>query len=185
MEPDPSPVPTIGPSTFPDVIGDFRGHDEPLDERVVAATNADVMLNRVYENQLGDEVIVNIGIWTKYNRGIPHSPEQCYPMAGWEIASRGQATMSSSTNRAFRIKQFIFQRDTSRIAVACWVHLGDQVITDSEEIRPMLQRLRQTGGNRPPLVKVMLHTTGADVDQAEARLSRFVVELFPYTDAIR
>jgi hypothetical protein len=143
------------------------------------------MLNRVYKNQLGDEVIVNVGIWTKYNRGIPHAPDHCYPMAGWEIARRGKAMISSRPERPFRVKQFIFQRGTSRIAVACWVHLGDHVIIDSEEIRPMLQRLRQTGGKLPPLVKVMLHTSAPDIDQAEARLSRFADALLPFTDTIR
>jgi EpsI family protein len=185
MEPEFSPVPAIGPSTLPDVIGDFKGRDEPLDERIVAATSADVVLNRVYRNQLGDVVIVNVGVWIDYGRGIPHSPDVCYPLAGWEIANRHQLNLSTSDNRPLRVKQYVFQRDTSRIAVFCWVHLGDGVIVDSEEIRQMLQRLRQTGGNLPPLVKVMLHTSAPDIEQAESRLSRFVSALFPYTDAIR
>jgi EpsI family protein len=143
------------------------------------------MLNRVYRNQLGDEVIVNVSIWTEYGRGIPHKPETCYPSAGWEIASRHQFTASASNSRPFRVKQFVFQRDISRIAVVCWVHVGNQVITDSDEIRPMLQRLRQTGGDLPPLVKVMLHTNAQDIVQANARLSRLMNALFPYTHAIR
>jgi hypothetical protein len=63
--------------------------------------------------------------------------------------------------------------------------VGNQVITDSDEIRPMLQRLRQTGGDLPPLVKVMLHTNAQDIVQANARLSRLMNALFPYTHAIR
>jgi hypothetical protein len=65
------------------------------------------------------------------------------------------------------------------------VHLGDEIITESEGIRQLRQRLRRTGGNLPPLVKVMLQTDARDVDAAEARIDRFVAALAPYTFAIR
>jgi hypothetical protein len=84
-----------------------------------------------------------------------------------------------------QVKQFVFQRGTSRIAVVYWVQLGDEIVTESEGIRQLRQRLRRTGGNLPPLVKVMLQTDARDVDAAEARLDRFAAALAPYTFAIR
>jgi EpsI family protein len=183
-DPKPAELPQIGPTTIPENVGDFVGRDAPLDERTVAASNADAMLNRVYENRLGDTVIANIAIWVDFGRGIPHKPEQCYPMAGWEVVNRSKLTVPVSDHQPLHLKQYVFQRDMSRIAVAYWVYLGDQTITDSEEIRPILQRLRRSGGIMPPLVKVMLHTDAPNIEQAQARLSRFVAALAPYTNAI-
>jgi EpsI family protein len=143
------------------------------------------MVNRVYTNLLGDTVTANVGIWTDYNRGIPHGPQECYPSAGWEISNRREKVIPVRNHEPMQVKQFVFQRGTSRIAVVYWVQLGDEIVTESEGIRQLRQRLRRTGGNLPPLVKVMLQTDARDVDAAEARLDRFAAALAPYTFAIR
>jgi EpsI family protein len=185
MNPKPARLPRVGPETLPEIMGDFTGRDEPLDERVVAASNAEIMLNRVYRNVLGDSVTANVGVWTRYDTGIPHNPQDCYSRAGWEIASRRNLMIPMSDHKPLQIKQFVFQRATSRIAVAYWVNIGDDTITESEGLRQLRQRLRRTGGNLPPLVKVMLQTDAKDIVQAEARLSRAAAALAPYTVAIR
>jgi len=184
-EPERSAIPSIGPQSLPESIGDFRGHDEPLDPRIVAHSNADAVLNRAYTNRLGDKVIVNVSIWVNYKRGIPHPPDLCYPMAGWEIVNRRSATVPAESGDAVRVKRYLFQRDASRAAVVMWVHFGDDNVVHSDELRPIFQRLRRTGGKLPPLVKVMLHTDAVDSALAHARLTRFVSELVPYTAAIR
>jgi EpsI family protein len=185
MDPPPGPLPNIGPDTLPMNIGDFKGRDEPLDQRVFAATNADAMLNRVYRNELGDSVIASVGVWTEYKRGIPHRPELCYSTAGWDVVSRRLINIPINGGKPIQVKQFVFQRNASRVAVAFWVHVGDDCITESEDIRQLRQRLRATGGHLPPLIKVMLHTDARDLDQAEARLSRLVAAIAPYTGAVR
>jgi EpsI family protein len=179
----PAPLPIVGPNTLPQTVEDFVGHDEAMNERDLAVTQVDLMLNRVFRNRLGDTLFVNVGIWTHYDMGIPHKPDLCYPSAGWEIVSRKMLDIPVS-GASIRIKLFIFQRNTSRIAVAYWVHLGDEIITDNESVRKMLQRRRPTGGSLPLLVKVMLHTDARDIVQAENRLVRMATELLPYTKAI-
>jgi EpsI family protein len=178
-------MPTLGPETLPENIGDFAGKDEPLDERVVTNTRADGMLNRVYRNRLGDSVSVNLGVWTLFDFGIPHAPDTCYPAAGWETVSRQMVPVQIEGQNPITVKQFIFQRGTSRIAVAYWVQIGDVMITDNEPIRKMRQAARGTHEKLPPLVKVMLHTDARDVAQAEARLNRFVANLVPITSKVR
>jgi EpsI family protein len=183
MDPKPAALPQIGPETLPEVVGDYSGKDKPIDERVVAASNAEAMLNREYTNRLGDSVIVNVGIWTQYS-GIPHKPEECYPSAGWEIASRRLQTISVSGRKPIEFKQYVFQRGTDRIAVAYWVHVGKSTINDGEGMRRLRQHLRMSGENLPPLIKVMLQSNAQDMAQAEARLSRFAAATAPYTLAI-
>jgi EpsI family protein len=183
-ESTPAHLPAVGPTTLPKVIGDFTGRDEPLDEHILSATGADAMLNRVFRNRLGDTVFANVSLWTQSDMGIPHKPDQCYPSAGWEIVSRRMLDVPLSSGKTIQVKQFVFQRGTDRIAVAFWVHLGDEIVTESEGVRSMRQRLRKTGGPLPLLVKVMLHTEARDIAQAEARLSRFIAALEPYTQSI-
>ena len=183
-DPEPSPVPQLGPSTLPDKIGDFVGRDEPLDEDTVAATHCDAMLNRVYENRIGESISVNVGVWTDYRLGIPHTPDMCYPSAGWEPVVRKEVVIPTYDDQSVNAKEFIFQRQTSQIAVTYWVHLGDTTIANPSGIRPLRQRLRTTGENLPPLVKVMLHTSAPDAERAKATLNRFAAALFPHTAAI-
>ena len=104
--------------------------------------------------------------------------------AGWEIASRGLKTIIGPAGDKVQIEQFVFQRGTSRIVVAFWAHLGNEIIHDSESIRRMRQRLRLTHAKLPPLVKVMLQTDAQDIAQGELRMSRFVTALMPYTAAV-
>ena len=181
----PAPMPEVGPATLPEIIGDFTGRDEPVDERVLTVTRVDAMLNRVYRNHLGDTVVVNLGVWTRYDMGIPHKPDLCYPSAGWEVVSRRLLDVPVGGQESKTIKQFVFQRGTSRIAVAFWAQIGDHTITDSEQIRELRQRARVTGESMGSLVKVMLHTDAKDVGQAEARLSRFVAALVPHIRTVR
>ncbi len=184
IDPEPATLPLVGIDSLPKSIGDFTGHDEPLDERLVAASDADIMLNRVYRNRLGDFVVVNVGVWANYDKTIPHSPEGCYPAAGWEVASRGLLKLPTNGAEQMEVKRFVFQRGSSRIAVAFWVQLDDAAFIESEGIRQVRQRLRVSGGKLPPLVKVMLQTDAQDVTQAEARLSRFVENIRPFTRTI-
>lgn len=185
MEPSPAELPTAISTSLPDSMGDFKGHDEPLDERLVAGSDADIMINRVYRNQLGDLVIANLGVWTRYEKTIPHSPEICYTMAGWEIASRKELTIPVAPGQDVGIKRYVFQRGTSRIAVAFWVHLDSATFAESEGVRHTRQRLRMSRRSLPPLVKVMLQTDARDVAQADFLLSRFAADVMPLTQTIR
>ena len=81
-DPMPADVPAIGAATLPMTVGEFTGHDEPMDARVITATQADAMLNRVFRNKFGDTVIASLAVWTDYKLGIPHAPEECYPAPG-------------------------------------------------------------------------------------------------------
>ncbi|HEX6961721.1 MAG TPA: EpsI family protein [Lacipirellula sp.] len=184
LRPELSALPHTSSTTLPASIGDFIGQDKPLDERLVRASDAEAMLNRAYRNRLNDGVVVNVGIWTRFNMGIPHSPTECYPSAGWEISSRKVKQLPLDDGRRFDVKEFVFQRDDDRIAVMYWVHLGDEVITDSESIRQLRQRLRATGENLPALVKVMLQTDARNLELAESRLTRFAAQVLPHTELI-
>src|SRR4051812_36755972 len=81
-------LPSVGPHTLPTRIDEFQGRDAPFDDDVKIATGASAIINRLYRNQLGDAVFVNVGVWTEYELGVPHNPEECYPSAGWETVSR-------------------------------------------------------------------------------------------------
>jgi EpsI family protein len=184
-EPKSADLPAIGAATLPKSVGDYVGEDEPIEDRVKTVTQADAMLNRVFRNKLGDAVYVTVGIWTQYELGIPHCPEECYPSAGWETVSHDVKTVQSPEGKPVEVKQLVFQRATSRIAVTYWAHLGNEIIHDQEDVRRMRQRLRKTHGKLPPLVKVMLQTDARDLAQGESRLSRFVTAMMPCTAAVK
>ena len=65
-------------------IGDWVGRDDPLDERVRAATDSDDLVNRRYALQGGSH---EVGFYVSYGvraRDLsPHRPDVCYPGNGW------------------------------------------------------------------------------------------------------
>src|SRR5262245_17857633 len=69
-------------------LGEWTGVDGQFDERLFEHAGVSDMLTRTYENSVGEQVSVFVGTWLDYPTFLPHTPDDCYPRAGWEIASR-------------------------------------------------------------------------------------------------
>jgi EpsI family protein len=73
---------------LPIELGDWRGQDVPLDERIILATDTDDHLYRVYQRTGGNESLALFVAFGIRGRDLmPHRPEVCYPAAG--MAMRG------------------------------------------------------------------------------------------------
>lgn len=94
----PRPLLKAPPASLPLEIGDWIGHDEPLDPEIAKKSQADLYLNRVYEDlsHPGRKLV----LWINYSRhglNLRHSPEVCLPSGGW--------TKVESASRTFEIAQ--------------------------------------------------------------------------------
>ncbi len=69
---------------LPMSLGDWVGHDVPVDSRIAKESQASEYINRVYSNRSipGSEV----WLWINYSKlglNLRHSPEICLPSGGW------------------------------------------------------------------------------------------------------
>jgi hypothetical protein len=70
--------------TIPLTLGDWIGHDEPMDPRIIKEAQTTEWLNRVYENP--NRPGKRLWLWINYSRegtNLRHSPAVCLPSGGW------------------------------------------------------------------------------------------------------
>lgn len=84
---------------LPYTIGEMRGVDVPLEESVVKELDTDVYVSRNYISADGRVLNVYIGYYGTQKGGrSKHSPEGCYPGAGWSILKESKANMVIEQN---------------------------------------------------------------------------------------
>jgi hypothetical protein len=70
--------------TLPYTLGDWVGHDEPMDSEILERTQATDYLNRIYEHRRFPGRAFKL--WINYSTtglNLRHSPEVCLPSGGW------------------------------------------------------------------------------------------------------
>jgi EpsI family protein len=181
--PLPAKLPERSLEAIPNKLGGWTARDLPLDLAIFKHSGAAAMLNRAYSNSIGDEIAANIGIWIGEFAGTPHSPQVCYPGAGWEIVSRKKVSVANEENGS-PAQLITFDKSGQRILVLYWYQYGDRVVFDAGDIRSFRQSLRGSKSSMPPIVKVMLQSGNPDPAVAEQQLLNLAAlvlpELAPY-----
>ncbi|HEY3968492.1 MAG TPA: EpsI family protein [Planctomycetaceae bacterium] len=143
---------TCDVTAFPLQTGDWTGSDVEVDDRLFVHLGATSMLNRSYQNGVRKQVTVHLSSYPAGKLSLPHSPELCYPGAGWKIESDDWKI--DSHNHPYRL--MVVEQDGTKAAVAYWYQLGSEVASNRDDLRQAFQKIRQQGGVRPPLVKVII-----------------------------
>jgi hypothetical protein len=72
---------------LPQSFGSWVGHDEALDPAIARATGSTDSLSRVYQNKITGQKLSLIVLFGPSTEMYIHSPENCYPTAGYEKVS--------------------------------------------------------------------------------------------------
>jgi EpsI family protein len=174
---DPSP-PRRKLTELPHELGPWMGVDAPMPETFERATGAMEMVNRTYAAPAGENVLLNCGVWIDYSTVLPHSPEACYPAAGWEVLDKRSIEVACPDGPSAFARLLILRRDAEELAVVYWCHLGDAIVVDHAPVRELRQRLRGTGERLPAAVKVTLQmplSTWTNAEQSVSRLAGLVM----------
>ncbi len=86
------PLPRGTLDALPMRLGDWNGHDVPLDERVIRATDTDDHVHREYVRN-GESVTLYVAYGVRMRDLFPHRPEVCYPSAGWTLERARDVTV--------------------------------------------------------------------------------------------
>ena len=94
-------------------ILDWTGHEAPLDEKIVLATDTDARINRIYSRNNGAEYIsLYIAYGGRARDLMPHRPEVCYTGAGWTRIDKRSLELPLSGETELPCNIFQFSRDT-------------------------------------------------------------------------
>jgi len=172
-QPGAAPPPVGALAKLPLEIGDWRGIDVPLDERVVTATDTDDHISRLYQS--GDRRVgLYIAFGTRFRDLLPHRPEVCYPAAGWVLQESNVADLTSNDDRRLTVRIHQFQGgpvDASVVTVLSYHVLDGVVVADVDE-------LRSRGGGVTHRVRYVAQvqiraSDGYDVDSATDSVRAF------------
>jgi len=151
-------------------LGSWRGERTSLSAEVVRHSGADAMGTWLYQNQLGEQVVVHAGIWRKYETSLPHPPELCYAGSGYRLLESGEIAIPAPQRTPAHGMLYRFERHGQPLMVLAWYQFGDETILNRDELRGLMQRVRVGSGVLPPAVKVMLQCRAEDPARAEQRL---------------
>jgi EpsI family protein len=158
-------------------LGDWRGESIPLESAVESMLRADLNLQRAYHGTGSEVVWLYIGYYSTASGGRPeHTPDVCYPSAGWQIAS--EAVWSDDEARAneyvverdgfLRLVHFWYQSSRSSGLLGTWNVSVDQ-----------LESRVSTGRADGALVRLSTPVEEDDIEAARRRLVDFQRLLAP------
>lgn len=173
LEVDPSAL-----QSLPYEIEERSGYDVPVDATVARILEADHHVQRTYRSDTGLPVWLYIGYYGTERGGYtPHTPDACYPAAGWQIdpASRTSRRLGDD----LRANEIQVESAGERRLVQYWYrsHRATGILGEvGQAYDRVVGRLfhgRADGG----FVRVSTPIEEGDVDAARSRLEPFARRL--------
>ena len=126
---------------FPMKFPNWQGETRKIPHGVTEMLNYDRAIQRVYRNNLGQEVHVWIVYWAAATaaRGY-HHPDVCWPSRGFKVSERKVEAIPTTNGSSIPAMTWEFQRNRDRQFVLCWTQDGNQ-IRSAEEDRSVVMRL--------------------------------------------
>lgn len=116
-------------SRFPVQLGDWRGHDVPIEPRVVRALGVSDYLNRLYEQPPAPSIFLYIAYFSRQRTGqVIHSPKNCLPSAGWEPVSVGSIDLTGPQGTRVVVNRYIIQNGLQREVVLYWYQSHGRIV---------------------------------------------------------
>jgi len=166
--------------SLPQRLGGWGGSDFAMDVRLSAAIGAHSVLDRIYKDDTGAQVQLELATFTSNEIEPPHMPQSCYTNVGWTMKQQKDVELNVADGPPRRARILGFEQEGQRIHVMYWYQLGNAHVLDYNGLRRERARLfGQTSW--PPLVKVMIQSPMADVALAEEQLISFAESLLAWT----
>ena len=169
---------------LPHRLGVWTGRDTPLDERLWTTLGADEVINREYQQDAGGVLGLQISSFKVSDNHLPHEPVLCYKNAGWKKVEEKDVRLKIESQGTRLVRIMAFEQDGRRIHVLYWFQFANANALDNDGLRTA--RFRVYGEKTwPPVVKVMVQSTTADIARAEPELRAFGEQILAWTKDLR
>ena len=173
-------------SQFPLKTENYTGVRGVFEADIINALNFDDYLTADYKN-ISDAGVYNIyiGYYNTQNVDkVPHSPKACLPGGGWVISNSDVVEFSGNDNVVISANRVVIQQGDSKQLVYYWFKQRDRIVTNEYLVKWYLL-VDSIAKNRTDgaLVRYTTPMTpNEDLESAEERLRRFIVEVNPITE---
>ncbi len=120
---------------LPLTLGQWKGRDIPLPEKVVELAGASSYINRDYFSPDGARVNLYIAYYDHVMERVPHGPTICMPYHGWEKHQDQIVTLPERIPGYEKLvaKKLLYERDLSQMALFYWYSAnGRQLVGERE-----------------------------------------------------
>lgn len=193
-------VPNSAPlSQLPDIIGNWTGHDIPLDADTLAVLGKGDFLNRIYLSAVPAGQQTTNPLAANYDSATPislfigyfptqrtgqtiHSPQHCLPGAGWTFDSEKYATIQDIYGKSYNVGEYVISNGEIKQFVVYWYQAHGRSIPNEYKAKAYMVadaiRMNRTDG---ALVRVITPILPAEtLDTAKARALRFTSQMVPF-----
>lgn len=168
---------------LPKTLGDWKGEDVALDEDLFNHIGAETVIDRTYKDHLGRAVSLHLAVF-KHSKGViielPHCPEECYPGSGWQLGDPKSVALDDVAATQNLAKFSPVERQGQTNYIVYWYQVDGVPYFSRDRSRNLLLTYRGRPV-LPPVVKVLLHSSAANADEAEKTLQSLAGEVFKWT----
>ena len=172
IEPPEVEMPTWTFREMPLQLEKWRGEDTQLDPKIAEATGADVIVDRIYRDDMGSVVSLHTAMFKDSPEGVMHTPTNCYRANGWNLVKDAREKVTVSDNLTIPVAVTTWEKSGERVIVVYWYQLGENVVYDRLGLGNL--RWRMPGKSKWPVsIKVMLQISVTDPDETKSLIMGF------------
>jgi EpsI family protein len=180
-----APPPRTAFAAFPRSVGPWTMvRSDPFTPDVLKVLAADDYMNRLYTAGAQRAAFIYAGYYVSQRQGDTiHSPLNCLPGSGWEVAEKSRATLDVGGGRTAEVNDFIIERGIERQAVVYWYQSHGRIIASEYWGKTFLvwdaMRMNRSDGS---LVRVIVPAGTGDagvVAAARADARAFAARVVP------
>ncbi|MDI6736505.1 MAG: EpsI family protein [bacterium] len=171
----------IGLGNFPEIIGDWQGENQNIDQRAYEMLPKSDLLLRVYKNTK-EEVISLFIVASSSNPEAFHPPELCLGGAGAQFLKKKAEEIQFGKEKIQVNKLYIKERDREDLTLY-WFRVGKKT-THSYYIHQLNMIFDQVMRKRSvsAMIRVVTAVENGKVDEAFEREKGFIEEISPLFD---
>ena len=167
---------------IPMELGEWKGKDMPITERVYQILETEDVLMREYINSRGEKVDLAI-VYSGASRAAFHPPEICYLGGGRELLNKNLETVEiggSGENSTLRANKILMKDSFGKEIAWYWFTVGSKV-TENYYLQQCYFIWNELSRNPAggSLIRVSARTTSNDISQADALGKDFIRLLAP------
>jgi EpsI family protein len=171
---------------IPPIVGEWRGRDMPVEERIERILNTNQLLFRDYINGRGKHIFLSVVYYVDNKIGF-HSPESCNTGAGSYVVKRDVLDLplekSLSNSEVFPVNRLVMRGTKTDKIILYFYVVGNYLTGDYLKFRLHLLKERMAF-QRPGCAQIQLHSdVELGTDSTTAIMANFLKELVPYLQA--
>jgi len=172
-------------STFPLRIGDWRGHEQAMEQVYLEQLQVDDYLMASYSDSTDPATVeLYIAYYESQRKGASvHSPRACLPGGGWEVEDFNQTMVSNigPDGEGIPVNRVVISLGTSRQLVYYWFQQRERYVTNEYMVKWYIFwdaiTKNRTDGSLVRLVTMVPESM--DIVKADERMQRFMRDINP------